>query len=132
MSIRQSIFGEVAVHDGAQVSGVDFGTILPRLLFFDTVIVRSVRQREIPYLIRTFGKTGFLQLLSSGVLKISSEFTSIITDIARNGVRELPLSHFSFGVVDIPNREAILRSELRSLQGIPALKNAERATMEET
>jgi hypothetical protein len=132
MSLRQSVFGEVAVRAGTEVTGVDIATLLPRLLFFDAVIVRSVRLREIPYLVRTFGRTGFLQLLNSGVLKISSEFTSIITDIARNGVRELPLSHFSFGVADTPNREAILRSELRSLQGIPGLGNAERAAMEET
>jgi len=132
MNIRQCVLGEIAIRDGAQVLSVDLGILLPRLLFFDTVIVKSVRLREIPYLVRTFGKTGFLHLLSSGVLKISSEFTAIVTDIAKNGVRALPLSHFSFGVASIPNREVILRSELRSLQGIPGLKNAERAAMEET
>jgi hypothetical protein len=132
MSIRQSIFGEVAAQAGSQTPDVDFGILLPRLLFFDTVIVKSAGLREVPFLVRAFGKTGFLQLVDLGILKFSSEFTSIITDIARNGVRELPLSHFSFGVVQVADREAILKRGLRGLQGIPGLKNAERAAMEET
>jgi hypothetical protein len=131
-NIRQSVFGEVAIRSGTQVSGVDLGTLLRRLLLFDTVVLRSVRLREVPFLVRAFGKTGFLQLINSGVLKISCEFTSIITDIALNGVRTLPPFHFSFGVADIPHRDNVLKSELRSLQGIPGLKNPERASMEET
>lgn len=132
MEIRQSVFGEIAIHSGAQVSGVDFGNLLRRLLLFDTVTVKSVRLREIPFVVRTFGKTGFLQLLESGVLKISCEFTSIITGFARNGVRSLPLSHFKFGVVDAAERETTLKAELRSLQGIPGLGNAAREAMEAT
>jgi hypothetical protein len=132
MSIKQSIFGEVAAQAGSQTQDVDLGILLLRLLFFDTVIVKSAGLREVPFLVRAFGKTGFLQLFDSGILKFSSEFTSIITDIARNGVRELPLSQFSFGVAQIQDREAILRRGLRALQGMSGLKNAERATMEET
>jgi hypothetical protein len=132
MGIRQSVFGEAAAQAGPQTPGVDLGILLPRLLFFDAVIVKSAGLREVPFLVRAFGKTGFLQLFDSGILKFSSEFTSIITDIARNGVRELPLSQFSFGVAQIQGREAILRRGLQELQGIPGLKNAERAAMEET
>jgi len=129
MNVRQSVFGEVAIHSGAQVSGVDLATLLRRLLLFDTVIIKSVRLREIRTLVRAFGKEGFLQLLRSGVLKISCEWTTIVTDVARNGARELPLSQFTFGIVDIPNREAVLRSELSSLEGLPGLKNAEREAL---
>jgi hypothetical protein len=132
MSIRQSIFGQVAAQTGSQPLSVDFGLLLARLLFFDTVIVKSVGLREVPFLVRAFGKTGFLQLIDSGILKFSSEFTMVITDIAHNGVRELPLSQFSFGVAQIADREAILKRGLQGLQGIPGLKNAERAAMEET
>jgi hypothetical protein len=94
MSTKQSIFGEVAVQAGSQTPDVDLGILLLRLLFFDTVIVKSAGLREIPFLVRAFGKTGFLQLFDSGILKFSGEFTSSITDIAHNGVRELPLSQF--------------------------------------
>jgi hypothetical protein len=115
MSIRQSVFGEVAVQAGSQTTGVDLGVLLSRLLFFDTVIVKSAGLREVPFLVRAFGKAGFLQLFDSGMLKFSSEFTSIITDVARNGVRELPLSQFSFGVVQLQDREAVLMRGLRGL-----------------
>jgi hypothetical protein len=132
MSIRQSIFGQVAAQAGSQPLSVDFGLLLPRLLFFDTVIVKSVGLQEIPFLVRAFGKTGFLQLIDSGILKFSSELMVIITDVAHNGVRELPLSQFSFGVAQIADREAFLKRGLQGLQGIPGLKNPERAAMEET
>jgi hypothetical protein len=132
MTVKQSIFGEVGAQAGSQAPGVDLGILLGRLLFFDTVIVKSAGLREVPHLVRAFGKTGFRQLYDSGILKFSSEFTSIITDIARNGVRELPLGQFSFGVAQLQDREAILRRGLRELQGIPGVKNAERSSMEET
>jgi hypothetical protein len=44
----------------------------------------------------------------------------------------VPLSHFTFGIVDIADREFNLRSALRPLQGIPGLKNNERNAIEET
>lgn len=131
MDIRQSVFGEIAIHSEGKVSGVDFGMLLRRLLLFDTVVVRSIRLQEIPFLVRAFGKTGICQLLNSGVLKISRESTTIIIDRAVNGIRDLPLAHFSFGVVDIAQRDAVLKSELVPLQGIPGLKNTERASIEE-
>jgi hypothetical protein len=132
MNVRQSIFGEIAIHSGAQVFDVDISALLRRLLLFDTVVVRSIRLREIPTLIRSFGKSGFLQLFSSGVLKISCEFTTTILDTAKNGVRTLPLSQFSFGIAQLADRDAVLRRELRVLQGVPGLGNVERIAMEET
>lgn len=132
MEIRQSVLGEVAIHSGAQVSGVDLATLLRRLLLFDSVVIRSVRLREVRTLIRAFGQAGFLQLLNSGVLKMCFEVQMVITDVAHNGVRQQPLAHFTFGFGEISDRLGILKSELRCLQGIPGLKNAERAAMEET
>lgn len=131
MDIRQSVYGEVAIHSGAHVTGVDLATLLRRLLLFDSVIIRSIRLREIRPLVRAFGKDGLLQLLRSGILKISCEWTTIIIDIARNGVRELPLAQFSFGIVDVPNRQAVLRSELSSLEGLPGLGNSDRDALGE-
>lgn len=132
MNIQQTVFGEVAIRSQGQVLGVDFGTLLRRLLLFDNVIIKSVRLKEIPSLVRTFGKTGFPLLLKSGILRISCESTTILIERAVNGVRDLPLSHFSFGVVDIAEREKVLRSQLAALQGVAGLKNAERASLEET
>ncbi|MGB6874779.1 MAG: hypothetical protein WBD87_01975 [Candidatus Acidiferrales bacterium] len=131
MNIRQSVFGEVALLSEGKVTGIDLGVLLRRLLLFETVVLKSIRLQEVSFLVRTFGKTGLSQLLSSGILKISRESTCIIFDRMVNGVRELPLSHFSFGVLDIAHRENVLRSELIPLQGIPGLKNVERGSLED-
>lgn len=130
MGIRQSVLGEVAVRSGLDVTGVDIEGLLRRLLLFDIVTIKSVRLRELPYLVRTFGKEGLLQLLDSDVLRISCEISGIISPLAKNGVPALPLLHFSFGIFEIANREATLKSELRRLQGVPGLKNADREAIE--
>jgi hypothetical protein len=131
MSFRQSIFGEIATPVGRQPPVVDIGLLIRRLILFDKVIIKSFRLREIPALVRTFGKSGFTRLLDSGLLRFSCEFTSLIVDLGRDGVRHVPLYHFSFGIVDAANRDQDLKSELRSLQSITGLKNSERASMEE-
>ncbi|MGC1413713.1 MAG: hypothetical protein WA817_00405 [Candidatus Acidiferrum sp.] len=130
MSIRQHVLGEVAIRSGLNVSGADIEGLLRRLLLFESVTIKSVRLRELPYLVRAFGKDGFLQLVASDVLKISCEISGIISPLAKNGVRALPFCHFSFGKYEIENREAFLRSELRALQGVPGLKNVDRETVE--
>lgn len=134
MMVQQNVFDEVTRQspDG-QVVAVDLATLVQRLLLFDTVVVKSRRLVEIPEFIRAFGKAGFLNLLNSGVLKISYEIAQIIGDPVHGGVREQPLlSHFIFGTVDFGNRDHDLKSLLRTLQGIPGLKNEERYTLEET
>lgn len=131
MEIRQSIFGEVALHSGGQVTGADVGALVRRLLLFDRVIVKSVQLREISSLVKAFGTTGFLQLLDSGILQITCQFSVIILDIAQNGVRHLPLCHFSFGVATLGEQEKILRRGLISLQGISGLQNAHRERLEQ-
>jgi hypothetical protein len=131
MNIRQSVYGEVAIRSGTNVTGVELGALLRRLLLFDTVVIKSVRLREIPFLVRAFGQAGFSQLLDSGVLKLSCEFTVIAGEFLRNGIRSLPLFHFSLGLVDIADRDNVLKSELRCLQSVHGLKNAPRAALEE-
>jgi hypothetical protein len=66
------------------------------------------------------------------VVKLSCEFTTVITDVSRNGVSHVPLHHFSFGIADLADRDKSLKSALRILQSISGLKNLERASMEET
>jgi hypothetical protein len=132
MTFRQSIFGEIATRDGQHLASVDVGSLIRRLILFDKVIVKSFRLREIPFLVLTFREAGFARLLDSGLLKFSCEFTTIIFDISVDGVRQLPLHHFSFGIADAANRDADLRSELRCLQSISGLKTAERSFLEES
>ena len=44
----------------------------------------------------------------------------------------MPMDHFFFGIISVANPDASLRLELRAPQSIPGLKNAERASLEET
>ncbi len=132
MNIRQSVFGEIAIRRGNEISGVDIEALLRRLLLFDRVVIRSARLREIRPLIRTFRSSGFLQLFNSGILKISCEALVLVIAVERDGVPTLPPCHFSFGRAELAGREEMLRKELCSLQGIAGLGNSERQAMEET
>lgn len=130
MSIRSSVMGEVAVRIGPNVTGIDMQGLLCRLLLFDTVVIKSIRLAEVPFLVRRFGKDGFLRLLDSGALRIACEFLALVWPRTRNGVRVHPPFTFEFGKADISDREAVLRSQLRRLQGVPGLKNADRELVE--
>jgi hypothetical protein len=132
MSVRRSVLGEIGLRDGQRLSGVDIGSLVRRLLLFDRTVITSFRLKEVPFLVRTFGKAGFSELLNSGSLGFLCGFTSIAIDFNRDGVRSIPLDHFTFGIVSAANPDADLRSELRALQGVPGLKNEERAVLEET
>jgi hypothetical protein len=131
MNVRQAILGEISIRSGQVISSVDIGVLVRRLILFDNVIVRSFRLREIPSLVRTFGKSGFSALLQSGLLHFNCNFNSVIIDLSLNGVRHLPLDHFSLATVKAANPESDLRSELRCLQSVTGLKNQQRATLEE-
>ncbi len=132
MSVRQSVLGEVAVRSGLRLSGVDVGSLVRRLILFNKVIIKSFRLREMPVLVRAFGKDGFGELIELGLLRFSCEFTSLILDLSRGGIRHVPLEHFSFAKIDASDREGELRKELVALQGISGLKNRDRAALEET
>lgn len=132
MSFRQSVFGEVAVYSDQGSSVVDVGLLVRRLILFDKVVIKSALLREIPAFVRAFGTSGFTRLLDTGLVKLSCELTTVITDVNRNGVSHVPLHHFSFGIADLADRDKSLKSALRCLQSISGLKNLERASMEET
>lgn len=131
MDIRQAVLGEIAIRSDQELASVDLGALIRRLILFDRVVVKSFRLRELPILVRTFGKAGVQELLGSGALKLCCEFTTIITDIHRNGVRSEPLEHFTFGIATAADRDGDLRKELVRLQSVPGLKNNERSAIEE-
>jgi len=45
----------------------DLGGFLRRIFLFEHYVVKSVRLREIPYLVKVFGLAGFFQLLSIAI-----------------------------------------------------------------
>lgn len=131
MEIRQSVLGEIAIRSGPELASIDLGVLIRRLILFDRVIVKSFRLRELPMLVRAFGKTGIQELLASGILQFSCEFTSFFTFLALNGVRSEPAEHFSFGMATPADRDEDLRKELQRLQSVTGLKNKERNAIEQ-
>ena len=131
MNVRRRVFGEVAKRDHAFVTGIDAAALLRRLILFDEVIIKSVRLRELPFLVRTFGKSGIVTAFESGVLRLCCEFTSLIEGLEVNGISHTPPDHFSFGIVDVHDRERLLLSEFTALQSVSGLKNAQRSAIEE-
>jgi hypothetical protein len=131
VDIRQSVLGEIAIRSDQELESVDLGALIRRLVLFDRVVVKSFRLRELPMLVRTFGKAGIQELLGSGILNLCCEFTGIITEIHRNGIRSEPLEHFTFGTVTAADRDGDLRKELVRLQSVPGLKNNERDAIEQ-
>ena len=130
MDFRSSVLCEIAIRSKLEFVGVDVNSLLQRLILFERVVLKSFRLREISALIRMFGIQGFRNLLDHGILKFSCEFTTLAGGFAKNGVPSIPHGHLSFSIVDAYDREGILRAELRSLQGIPGLKNTERYELE--
>lgn len=131
MDIRQTVLGEIAIRSGQELASIDLGVLIRRLILFDRVVVKSFRLRELPLLVRAFGKAGIQELLASGVLRLNCEFTSIITDIHLNGVRSEPPAHFTFGIATAADRDGDLRKELLRLQSVTGLKNNERNAIEQ-
>jgi hypothetical protein len=131
VDIRQTVLGEIAIRSGQELASIDLGVLIRRLILFDRVVVKSFRLRELPLLIRAFGKAGIQDLLASRVLQLSCEFTSIITDIQMNGVRSEPAEHFTFGIVTAADRDGDLRKELHRLRSVTGLKNNERNAIEQ-
>lgn len=131
MHVRQAILGQVSTAVGGHLTNVDVGSVIRRLILFDKVIIKSFRLKEALPLIRTFGVDGFSRLLESGLLSFSCGVTAVILEASSNGVRHLPLNHFSFATAQLTNLDATLQSELRSLQSISGLKNERRVLLEE-
>jgi hypothetical protein len=134
MTPRRAIHGQIAKstfikNQGTIVTAIDLAQLLSRLLFFDEVIVSSIRMRELPFLIKAFGVDGVDELLNLGVLKLSSDSVSIVTDIQQNRQRDLPLLQFSQGIVDIADRDKLITDGLHCLLQIPCLSNQRRSEM---
>lgn len=60
-----------------QPNSIDFDTLVQRLLLFDGYVLRTVRFKEIPFLVRGLGYDQTLEVLASGLLEIRCEVTQI-------------------------------------------------------
>ena len=136
MNPRRAIHGHIAKstfirNKGQIVTGIDTARLLSRLLFFDEVLVASIRVQELPFLIKLFGLDGLEELLNNEILKLTSDTVSLVTDFHRNGKRDLPLFQFSQATVDIVDRQKLIEDGLHCLLQVPGLSNGRRAELSE-
>ena len=76
--MQRRVLGNSAVFArNGEMVGIDFDTLIERLLLFDGYILRTVRFKEIPFLVRGIGYDQTLQLLDSGLIQIRCEVTQI-------------------------------------------------------
>lgn len=113
------------------ITNVDVGLLVKRLVLFDKVILRSVRFRELPALVKAFGESGLRALIDAGLLQFFCDQLYAVTDVAKNGVRSLPQFHFNVGIARLADPPENLRKEFVALQTISGLKNSQRAAIEE-
>ena len=90
-SIQRRLIGHSALFNrNGEVSGVGFDTLIERLLLFDGYVLKTVRFKEIPYLVRGLGYDDTLELLDSGLIQLRCEVTQIGSerDLALKRIRK--------------------------------------------
>jgi hypothetical protein len=120
-SIRHRLIGEIAIRSGLDITGVDLNSLLRRLALFDTVILKSVRLKEIPFLVRALGYAGVMELLSSGAMEIYCEAIFIIQGLKRNEQRMLPIGEYAFGLGEIADHEQYIHDALQPISALEGL-----------
>jgi hypothetical protein len=133
---KQAVLGPIADFERTgsgdiRITNVDIGMLVRRLVLFDEVIIRSIRFRELPVLVRAFGEGGLRALVDANLLHFFCDQLFAITDVATNGTRSLPPFHFNVGIARMADPPDRLRKEFHGLQTISGLKNSQRAAIEE-
>jgi len=136
MPPRRAIYGKISkvvyiADKGPEVVGIDSELLLSRLFFFDEVVVDSTNLGELPYLAKMFGIGGLETLLDSGMLKLASQKSSVITDIKMNGKRQIPLLQFDEGIATSEDNDHNLGMKMKCLLKITGLSNAKREDLDQ-
>jgi hypothetical protein len=78
VNIQRRVLGSsVIVAPNGTISGLDFEGLIERLLLFDGYVMRTVRFKEVPHLLRVLGYDQTLELLNSGLIEIRCEVMMI-------------------------------------------------------
>src|SRR4051812_32143421 len=76
--INRRLFAPAAIQaNDNRVIGVDLGSVVRRLLLFDTYILHSVRLQDVCFLTQSLGSQGVMELIDAGALRFYSETYSI-------------------------------------------------------
>jgi hypothetical protein len=134
--LPHAVMGQIATtallpRSGHVVTNVDIGALVRRLILFDKAIVASVRFKDLPSLVHAFGESGLRALIKAGLLQFFCEFISVVTDVATNGRRHLPLCHYSHGIIQLQDLDGQIRKGFAALRTVSGLKNYQRALIEE-
>jgi hypothetical protein len=106
LNFQARLLAPAAHREGNQVTGVEIGDIVARLLLFDTYILDSMRLREVPGLVSAFGVGGLRDLITSRAFQIRCEPLAV-AQIGQSGVRSdqskpmLPSGSYAFSTVRI-------------------------------
>src|SRR5215472_8736497 len=129
MSFGRSVIGTCTQFTGKEMSGIDTGMILRRVLLFDRFIIQSFRLQEIAHFVQAFGIDGTCALLDSGAVQLMVSFVSptntgqatVIEERARKGA--LPLGSYELSWL-LGSREQRLSQSFSNLDRIPGKKRA--------
>lgn len=78
VNMQRRVLGSSAiVGRNGEISGIDFDLLIHRLLLFDGYVLRTVRFKELPYLLEALGYDQTLELLKCGLLEIRCEVMQI-------------------------------------------------------
>ena len=81
INIQRRILGSsVVVGRNGAIIGVDFEGLIDRFLLFDGYVMRTVRFKEVPHLLKGLGYDQTLELLISGLLEIRCEVMQIASE----------------------------------------------------
>ena len=133
---RAAIFGEIAEHRtrghmGVFVHDIRREALLSRLLFFDRVVINSVRLQEVPFMVKLFGLEGCRELISQDILQMSVEASTIMLDRHHGSKRELPLLQFQQSYMDVPDHSKYISDCAGCLRQISGLSNSSRESLTE-
>ncbi|HVO78886.1 MAG TPA: hypothetical protein VMT39_02610 [Candidatus Bathyarchaeia archaeon] len=103
---------EVDQHGGVQ--SVDVSSLLRQLILFDRCLVNSHRLAEFPFLVRSLGFNGVMELLSSGAVEIICHPFTIAVDFHVGDKRKLPPYYYDCGSVHAASLEQYFHDCLRS------------------
>jgi hypothetical protein len=106
----------------AEVTLVDPGAFVRRLLLFEHYIVDSIRLEEIPTLTRVFGIDGVIKLLESGIVSIRADpltfgqtgQLNISEARAKKGL--LPLGSYAFSTVEMADHRRFIHDCLQEIK----------------
>jgi hypothetical protein len=128
--ISRRLLAPAAIQDAHNnVVSIDLGSVVRRLILFDTYILQSVWLEDLRLLTVTFGDDGLTELMNAGALGVYCEsFTvgetgRVRADLNfRDNNQRLPLGSYSFSVLRVQNPEQKIQRALERFS--PNLRQA--------